>query len=444
MNHPTDLKGQRMFTPFPISSQIQLHIYPTDQFKCGLFSVYFSLPLDREKSPLYSLVLSVLQRGTEEYANLAALNRRLDDLYATGLSVRNSWLGDLQLIGYSAELLGNRFLPAKENLLDGVLELITQMLFHPVLDPDGIISRENVHKAKLTMIDSIRAQINHPRGYAFQEFHKAFYKNEAYGASLHGTEEEIRAVTAETVTRIWKEMLSSASIHMFYTGPDQKEEIVATVKKYFGKVPAAPFHFRNTVIRSADGTQTIKKDMPVEQSVLFCGYRSGIILGEEDAYALLVMNELFGVDSVSKLFMNVREKKGLCYYCSSAINLFKGTITVSSGIRSDKYEETLQEIQKQLSDIQSGEISEAEMLAAKQSLVNSYTQIDDSLSSIERFYSVKILSRMGETDPDLICASVQKVQKEDVVRAAKMLTLDTVYFLNGTALSDEGEAVYES
>ena len=68
------------------------------------------------------------------------------------------------------------------------------------------------------------------------------------------------------------------------------------------------------------------------------------------------MNAIFGGTTLSKLFLNVREKLSLCYYASSAMEKMKGLILVSSGIEFDKFQTARDEILAQLEAIRRGEI----------------------------------------------------------------------------------------
>ena len=142
-----------------ISDGIVLRVLKTDRFKAGMLSVSVVLPIDRKKTPLTSLLLSVLRRGTEKYPSLALLNQRLDYLFGTGLSIRNFYRGDCQIIGFSADLLDASYLPAGEDLTEGVVDLIEQILFHPLLDENGLLLEKYVESEKQVQIDAIRARL---------------------------------------------------------------------------------------------------------------------------------------------------------------------------------------------------------------------------------------------------------------------------------------------
>ena len=175
----------------------------------------------------------------------------------------------------------------------------------------------------------------------------------------------------------------------------------------------------------------VTEEMKLSQGKLVVGFKSGInITCGKDFYAMLVLNEIYGASPVSKLFMNVRERLGLCYYCSSRYDVHKGCLYVSSGIEKSDLKKTENEIKKQLRNIQNGKITENEFSAAIKSLLNVYSETTDSASAIERFYMLRDEYSVKDTIEDAkrkIC----EISISDVVRVSQNLKLDTVYFLCG-------------
>ena len=157
----------------------------------------------------------------------------------------------------------------------------------------------------------------------------------------------------------------------------------------------------------------------------------------------IVLNELYGASPVSKLFLNVREKLGLCYYCSSSYSFFSGNLCVASGIDSKNRERATAEILAQLDEIRRGNVSAAELSAAKRSLEYSYVQIYDSPFSLQAFYAARELSGVNETVEE--CKQkILDVTAEQVCELAKDTVLDTCFFINGTSKNCEEEDAYEA
>jgi predicted Zn-dependent peptidase len=149
-----------------------------------------------------------------------------------------------------------------------------------------------------------------------------------------------------------------------------------------------------------------------------------------------LFNEMFGGGSVSKLFLNVREKKSLCYYCYSSLHSATGTIKVGCGIDHQKKDEAQSEIAAQLDAMKCGDFTNEEMETARKTLLSGIRQTNDSPASIEAFAFRRLLAGVSG-NMDSCRDAIMNVTAEDVVRVADKVVLDTVYFLNGNGEEEE-------
>lgn len=426
------------------AQRISVRACQTQKLKVGMISLSAVLPIDRETSYLTSLLLSVLHRGTEKYPTIAAINRRLDYLYGTELSVRNYYRGDLHVIGTSADLLGEEYLPAEsgKTLMEDVLDVMSQILFHPLTDENGILTSHYVESEKALQCDAIRALKNSPRAYAIEHCSATLYENEPCGAPVYGTEELVSAVTPEMLTEHWKKLCRHMKLHCFYVGPESPETVRERVTRALlpqMQFEGEPISIRlPEPVRAAGTIRNREESLPVSQGQLVIGLRTATTVRDDDYVACTVLNEMLGVSPVSKLFVNVREKEGLCYHCSSYYNMYKGVILISCGLRPDHRERAEREILNQLEALRSGDFDENELYAAKKSLQNAYRQIQDNPAAMEGFYLGRSLYGV-DYSLDATEEKILSVGREDILRVAARLTVDTVYFLNGTATSERGE-----
>lgn len=187
-----------------------------------------------------------------------------------------------------------------------------------------------------------------------------------------------------------------------------------------------------TVIRAEAGPiRRITEELPVEQGKLVMGFRTGITPADPDYAALLVANEMFGGSPTGKLFLHVREKLSLCYYCSSHPDVTKGLLYVSSGVANENRERTEVEVLRQLDAICQGDFSEEEFETAKRGLLTEMRAFYDSPMQMELYY---LSRRIGGCDvsPEEKTAQLLAVTREDAIRAAKRIRPDTIYFLKAT------------
>ena len=155
----------------------------------------------------------------------------------------------------------------------------------------------------------------------------------------------------------------------------------------------------------------------------------------------MVYNEILGGSPTSKLFTSVREKESLCYYCSSVYDFYKGYISVASGIRCENRERAEASILREIDALRKGQISDAEFSAAIRYLSSVYRSLYDSASSIENYFLARGIYGVSMT-PEEARLAILSVTKEDVVRFAQRVVLQSVYFLRGTRsaeLSSEDE-----
>ena len=184
--------------------------------------------------------------------------------------------------------------------------------------------------------------------------------------------------------------------------------------------------------------QRVCEDLPVHQSALVIGLRTPAAVQDEDFFVMMLYNELLGSSSpVSKLFVNVREKLGLCYSCFSTYNAYKAALTICCSLEDDRREEAEAEIRRQLAALAAGDISDAEWQAAQQFIANSYRQLSDSPSAMEVYYLGRALAGVS-VSPEEGSSRIAALTREDVARVAQQLKIDTVFVLHPTGGGEEG------
>ncbi|MBO4979630.1 MAG: insulinase family protein [Clostridia bacterium] len=411
----------------------------TDKFKTETLSVSIVMPTDKKASPISLLALSILKRGNESYKTQGEINLRLDELYATSISVKSQRLGNANILGFSAEMLCEEYTDGKTDIFGGTLEVLTQMLYHPLTDENGNFLRSYIESEKNNQCDSIKAQINNPRSYASKRCREIMFEGDAYGISLLGTVDSVSQITERALFESYQHLLSDYRYEFFYIGPRTIEEVAKRLSEAF------PFDGRRESVcevaqsvpkKKADRVRRVTEEMPLAQGKLVLGFTTETNIKSEDFCTMLVLNEIYGASPVSKLFMNVRERLSLCYYCSSFYDIFKGALFVSCGVSPENRDKAEREILSQLSEIVKGNISDEEFEAAKRSLYNNYRSLSDSPAHLEGYYFCR--NEFGVDCTIEQCMSgIRAVKISDVVRVASNICLDTVYFLNGSG--EEGE-----
>ncbi len=103
---------------------------------------------------------------------------------------------------------------------------------------------------------------------------------------------------------------------------------------------------------------------------------------------------------------------------------------VQSGVETKNIERAKEEILVQLQQMKDGDFSEDDIIAAKKSLCNSYKTLADSLGGLESWYLSQTFASTVRS-PEESAAEINAVTKEEIVEAARLVSLDTVYSLIG-------------
>ena len=145
---------------------------------------------------------------------------------------------------------------------------------------------------------------------------------------------------------------------------------------------------------------------------------------------------LYGGSVTSRLFLNVRERDHLCYYCASSFQSFTGSMAVNSGVEHADAARAEAAILKELDDLRTGPITDEELEDCRLSLLSGMAGIEDSLGGIETWYYMEVLRGSGLQTPDEARAALRAVTKEDVRAVLRQLSLSVSYLLTreeGTA-----------
>ena len=421
-----------MIQTIQLTPGVVLRHYPDNRFKTAVLSVQFQRPLCREEAALNALLSSVLLRGTVKNPDMRAITARLDGLYGATISPLMRRIGDRQTIGLFLSCLEDRFALPGDRILAPSLDMVREILLEPKLI-DGIFDPEFVESEKKNLIADIEAELNDKRAYAASRMMRAMCAGDSFALSLRGEKEDVEAITAQSLYAHYRKVLQSSPVELFFVGSAGAEEVARELMPLAQAIATDPMMLPpQTPLKLTAEKREFTETMDLNQCKLSMGFTTPITNQHPDFAAMQVFNALYGSGMTSKLFMNVREKLSLCYYAGSGYYGSKGIVTVSSGIEADKYETAKAEILHQLALTAAGEITEAELSAAKQGIVSGLRSVPDAPGALENFYGTAYIANMGYDLPGYIEA-VCAVTAEDVARCAASVELHTVFFLKGEA-----------
>ena len=390
----------------------------TKKFKTNVYALYLTIPLTKENVTYNALIPTVLKRGCEKYNNQLEISKKLEEMYDATFGIGITKVGNNEVLKFYLESLNNNYLPNNEDLSKTSIEMLLNIVMKPYL-VNGKFDDDYVEQEKENLKKVIESRKDNKDTYATNRLLEEMFKEEPYGLYKFGNIDEIDNITSEKLYEKYKELIKNSEKYLYIVGDvknlniesyniDEKE---ITISKEFP-------------VKISEKENILKEQMDVTQGKLVIGLNTPN--NKQEVIALY--NTILGKGANSKLFLNVREKEGLAYSAGSTYLKRNNAIIISTGIEVSKYNKAVEVIKNQLKDMEDGNITEKEMKDAKQFINAGLNLINESSENMIEYRFDKDLYN-EEMDIEKYRKKIEEIKKEDIVKVAKQIKIDTIYFL---------------
>lgn len=390
----------------------------TKKFKTNVYALYLTIPLTKENVTYNALIPTVLKRGCEKYNNQLEISKKLEEMYDATFGIGITKVGNNEVLKFYLESLNNNYLPNNEDLSKTSIEMLLNIVMKPYL-VNGKFDDDYVEQEKENLKKVIESRKDNKDIYANNRLLEEMFKEETYGLYKFGNIDEIDNITSEKLYEKYKELIKNSEKYLYIVGDvgnlniesyniDEKE---ITISKEFP-------------VKISEKENIVKEQMDVTQGKLVIGLNTPN--NKQEVIALY--NTILGKGANSKLFLNVREKEGLAYSAGSTYLKRNNAIIISTGIEVSKYNKAVEVIKNQLKDMENGNITEKEMKDAKQFINAGLNLINESSENMIEYRFDKDLYN-EEIDIEKYRKKIEEITKEDIVKVAKQIKIDTIYFL---------------
>ena len=407
-----------------IGKEIYFSSITDSRFKQNMIAVTFIAPLSEETASENAVAAKILTKCSKKYPTYAQLCNKLSSLYSAVLAGGVLAYGDTQITSFSVNYIDNKYAINTEKVGDEALDILLGCLFEPLTENNGFFAKITELEKK-TLIDKIEAELNDKQYYASQKSDEIIFRNEPASIRDTGSAASVKRVTAKSAYNAYQRLLKRSRIEIICSGCSSFEDVKEKITRIFSKLPREDIFPRSDRFSPLKPqTERVCEKLDVQQTKMILAFKSDF----ENYRAMSLMSDIYGGSPTSKLFLNVREKMSLCYGCWSSYNKEKGVLKIHCGIEKANIEKAEQEIIAQLAQMQKGEFSQKDIDSAKQSCKNSIKAYNDSLNHIAVWYLMGIYDD-NILSPEESIERYEKVTKEEIVKAAQSLKLDTVYIL---------------
>lgn len=410
-----------------IQNKVKLLCVNSDKFKTNYISVDFFLPIT-EYLAAQNVLISLMGHTSGKYNTFKSFSARVESLYGADFETSLATIGERLRMRFAMEIPDDRFSLDGGKISEDAADFLIDIIKNPNCR-DGEFDKECTEREVRFALENIEAEKNDKRAYAVSRLRQLMCAGEPYGIDREKLERDIRAIDGKCLFEAYRDMLKSSHIAVTASGSLDKDMLTKKFSDFAQSIEdRSPREIETVFIEKADEVRYFKEDMDVKQAKLVIGLRTGMKNSDDNYFAYKVMTDIFGGGPYSRLFLNVREKMSLCYYCGARLLRDKGIIFIQCGVEKENYEKALEEILRQLEIMKKGEFTNEDYISSISALSDAYRGVGDAPSAVCTYYGSQVFDR-ELLDGAEIAYKLENVTREQITECANRVTVDSVYLL---------------
>jgi predicted Zn-dependent peptidase len=322
-----------------------------------------------------------------------------------------------QLDAFTAKEYASYYIKVLDEHLPLALDILSDIVLNPAFNP------EDIEREKKVVVEEIKMVEDTPDDLVHEIFTQGFWEDHPLGRPILGTRETVESFTSESLRAYFRNAYTPQNLIVSAVGNLQHAHVRKLVEERFG-------HLQSSIAVADEQPpvvipKVLIRNKELEQSHV-CHGTSSYQQDHDDRYASYVLNTLLGGSMSSRLFQNVREKRGLAYAVFSGLSAYRdaGSFTIYAGCANEAVSEVVDLVVDELRTIKQTPVPAAELRRAKDhlkgSLMLSLENTASRMSHVARqeIYFERQVSLVETLD------GVERVTPEDIQRVAADLFRD--------------------
>ncbi len=344
-----------------------------------------------------------------------------------------------QINAFTSKECTSYYIKVLDTHLDIAVDLLGDMLLNSIHDPIEIEKEKNV------ILDEIALYEDSPEDVVYDLLAEVIYGKHPLGFPILGTEASVKELSREKIMALLDERYTVENIVISAAGSFDEADLLARLESRFGAVKKAGAVATDPPTPAFTSAWAVK-EKDIEQVHLCVGFK-GVRYSDDDLYPLMVLNNILGGGTSSRLFQSIRENQGLAYSVYSHPSLYKdnGLMTIYVSFVPENLAAVMVSLCEELKKIRSHDISEEEILRGREQLKGNYIL---GLESTGSFMSMmgkgELMAGMIETMDEVI-EKIDAVRPADVFRLADQVLTPEHYAvaLTGRVTDQEGQWTFD-
>ena len=410
-------------------NNINIHTVKTDKFKNCSIEVMFRNKIDKDKITSLNALIDIMTYSCKKYPTRRDLAIAMENLYSTSIRGGNTRLGNYLFTSFVVDFLNPKY--CDDNYLNDVLDLFHDVLFDPnIKDKKFDLRSFNIVKNKLQ--STIETEKENPLKYAVLRSHYHMDKDSLSSISLCGNLKDLKKISTNNLVNTYNDLFNNSFCEVFIIGNIDMNEIVKLFKKKFN-FNSNKEKISNLLIHNklANKVKNVEEIGHYEQDSFLMLFNLDKLSEKEKNFVFPIYNSILGSGGLtSKLYKYIREENSLCYNLFSNYQKYDSLLMIYVGLNAKDKDKCISLVNKALDEMKNGLFSDEEIDNAKKGIINNIFISLDSPGGMINNYFMNVIDNIPL--PDERIEIYNSISKEEVIKLANKIKLNTIYILKGS------------
>jgi len=317
------------------------------------------------------------------------------------------------LDAFTAKETTNFSIKVLDEHLPRAFGILSDLIKNPLFKPAHITNESRVIQEEIKMVEDTPDDLVH------EIFTQSYWRGNALGRPILGTRHNVRSFDHRRLKTYFRRHYAPNNLLIAAAGHVRHAQIVDLVEKEFGALPAGP-PLRGGPKPIAHPHLQVRQKKDLEQVHLCIGAPS-YPQPHKNRFPSYILNSVLGGGMSSRLFQNIREKRGLAYAVFSSLSSFHdtGCLSVYAGTAVDKARQVIELVLQEFCELKANPISAEELQRAKDYLKGSLLLSLESSTSRMGYVARQEMYFGRYISQDEIARSVDAVTAEQVMGVAR-------------------------
>jgi len=389
-----------------LKNKAKLILSPRQETKAVTVLVIFKIGSRYEakkENGLSHFVEHMMYKGTKKRPNTIDISRELDSVGA-------------EFNAFTSKDYTGYYIKIQYKKLELALDILSDILFN------SKFKKEEFEREKNVIIEEINMYEDNPLMHMEEYFEQVIYGSTPLGRFIAGPKENIQSFKRKDLVSFKNKFYHPKNMYIGVAGRFSENKIKKLTEKYFSSKTSkslGKFKKYNHQQKKRKVKINYKETDQVQMALGFPAFS----YFHKDLYVLYLLGIILGGSMSSRLFINIRERKGLCYFIRSTPNIYEdtGNLFIQAGLDKKRIFQALELIWQELKNLKNKGVKSKELKKAKEFLKGKMILSMEDSSQLASYYTKQLVLTGKLESPEEKVKKIEKVKVKDIKRIARKI-----------------------